>query len=88
MACPRWQVLDTRRNQLIQVQLVLTAATLCVGLYTLVTGVFGMNLIPLWLLNNEDVFNEVNSYCTVGVFVSFAMFTLYARRMGFLDMLF
>lgn len=36
--------LDSHRNQLIQADLLLTAASFCVGLVTLVAGVFGMNL--------------------------------------------
>lgn len=36
--------LDSHRNQLIQVDLLLTAATFCIGLATLMAGFFGMNL--------------------------------------------
>ena len=72
-------VLDTRRNQLIQIQLVLTAATLCVGLYTLVTGVFGMNLLPDWLLQNEPVFNQVNGLSTMGTCICFSLFIVSSR---------
>lgn len=36
--------LDSHRNQLIQVDLLLTAASFCVGLVTLIAGIFGMNL--------------------------------------------
>eukprot|EP00892_Ulva_mutabilis_P009507 jgi/Ulvmu1/6929/UM032_0007.1 len=36
--------LDSHRNQLIQVDLLLTAATFCIGLATLLAGFFGMNL--------------------------------------------
>lgn len=36
--------LDSHRNKLIQVDLLLTAGTFCTGLVTLVAGLFGMNL--------------------------------------------
>ncbi|XP_075477295.1 magnesium transporter MRS2-I-like isoform X1 [Primulina tabacum] len=43
--------LDNHRNQLIQLELFLSSGTVCLSIYSLVAGIFGMNIPYTW---NED----------------------------------
>ncbi|KAD6454831.1 hypothetical protein E3N88_09537 [Mikania micrantha] len=43
--------LDNHRNQLIQLELFLSSGTVCMSIYALVTGIFGMNIPYTW---NDD----------------------------------
>ncbi|CAM6014231.1 unnamed protein product [Sphagnum balticum] len=51
--------LDNHRNQLIQLELVLSSATVVVAVYSLVAGIFGMNIPYLWNQNHSYVFKWV-----------------------------
>ena len=50
--------LDSQRNQLIKVDLMLSSGALAVGAFSMVVGVFGMNL-PTGLEASRDAFVEV-----------------------------
>ena len=76
--------LDSHRNQLIQIDLLLTAATFCVGLVTTVAGIMGMNL------NNgnnpgngpKSVFNLVSILSSVLALTLLVIFILFIRWKG------
>lgn len=78
------QTLDSHRNQLIQIDLLLTAATFCVGLITTVAGIMGMNL------NNgfnpgtgpKRVFDLVSIISSVSAVVLLIAFILFVRWKG------
>ncbi|KAG9131982.1 hypothetical protein Leryth_017183 [Lithospermum erythrorhizon] len=40
--------LDNHRNQLIQLELFLSAGTVCMAIYSLIAGIFGMNIPYTW----------------------------------------
>ncbi|XP_062214638.1 magnesium transporter MRS2-I-like isoform X2 [Phragmites australis] len=48
--------LDNHRNQLIQLELFLSSGTVCLSLYSLVAGIFGMNIPYTWNDNHGYVF--------------------------------
>ena len=50
--------LDSQRNRLIKIDLVISNATLAVGVFGVVAGAFGMNL-PVPLRSNQGAFEEV-----------------------------
>ena len=50
--------LDSQRNRLIKIDLVISNATLAVGVFGVVAGAFGMNL-PVPLRSNQGAFGEV-----------------------------
>jgi magnesium transporter len=68
--------LDSHRNQLIQADLLLTAASFCVALMTLVAGIFGMN-IPSGFEDSSFMFAAVTACSVVfslGLLVAFVLF--------------
>eukprot|EP00227_Mantoniella_beaufortii_P018044 CAMPEP_0197597414 /NCGR_PEP_ID=MMETSP1326-20131121/27283_1 /TAXON_ID=1155430 /ORGANISM="Genus nov. species nov., Strain RCC2288" /LENGTH=631 /DNA_ID=CAMNT_0043164087 /DNA_START=36 /DNA_END=1931 /DNA_ORIENTATION=- len=70
--------LDSQRNQLIKLELVLTTATLCVTMYGVVAGVFGMNLKN----SQEDskhAFLVVNSVSAVATVIAFILAVVYIK---------
>lgn len=70
--------LDSQRNQLIKLELVLTTATLFVSMYGVVASIFGMNLKN----GSEDshaVFVLVNAVCAAGTILAFAAAVFYIR---------
>ena len=75
--------LDSQRNQLIKLELVLTTATLFMTMYGVVASVFGMNVRN----GAEDskasfvVINVVCSVCTVLAFVLAVTYIRYKRIM-------
>ncbi|XP_057826933.1 magnesium transporter MRS2-I isoform X2 [Cryptomeria japonica] len=74
--------LDNHRNQLIQLELVLSSATVVVSIYSLVAGIFGVNIPYPWNNNHGYMFKWV--VLLTGIFCA-AMFSLimsYARYKG------
>ena len=75
--------LDSQRNQLIKLELILTTATLFISIYGVIAGVFGMNLRN----GSEDskyTFVLVNAVCTgatIGAFVLAVFFIRFKRIM-------
>lgn len=70
--------LDNQRNELIQLQLILTIASFAVAVETLVAGVFGMN-IPCTLFNSGGVFWPLVGCTTAGCVLLFFLILGYAR---------
>ncbi|XP_028751417.1 magnesium transporter MRS2-2 isoform X2 [Neltuma alba] len=48
--------LDNHRNQLIQLELFLSSGTVCTSIYSLVAGIFGMNIPYTWTENHGYMF--------------------------------
>ncbi|XP_047954488.1 magnesium transporter MRS2-I-like [Salvia hispanica] len=74
--------LDNHRNQLIQLELFLSAGTVCLSIYSLVAGIFGMNIPYTWNDDHGYMFKWV-VICT-GIFCSilFVLIMSYARYKG------
>ncbi|EMS62342.1 Magnesium transporter MRS2-I [Triticum urartu] len=74
--------LDNHRNQLIQLELFLSSGTVCLSLYSLVAGVFGMNIPYTWNDGHGYVFKWV--VIVSGLFCAFMFVTIvaYARHKG------
>ncbi|KAI4311308.1 hypothetical protein MLD38_036214 [Melastoma candidum] len=74
--------LDKHRNQLIQLELILTAATISLAIYSLVGGYFGMNIPFAWNEGHGYLFKWVaivtGALCTV----VFLFILAYARHKG------
>ncbi|XP_030975417.1 magnesium transporter MRS2-I [Quercus lobata] len=74
--------LDNHRNQLIQLELFLSSGTVCLSIYSLVAGIFGMNIPYTWNNNYGYMFKWV--IIVSGAICAF-LFTLiisYARYKG------
>ncbi|XP_024530032.1 magnesium transporter MRS2-I isoform X3 [Selaginella moellendorffii] len=74
--------LDNHRNQLIQLELVLNAATLAMALYSLVAGIFGMNIPYPWNDDHAYIFKWV---VVAGCMLCVGLFSIvmaYARHKG------
>ena len=71
--------LDSHRNQLIQIDLLLSFAMFITSLFTLVTGIFGMNL-DSGLQENPHAFDQVAGISTALVVCGFALFVYICRR--------
>ncbi|KAK0580417.1 hypothetical protein LWI29_001725 [Acer saccharum] len=74
--------LDKHRNQLIQLELILSSGTVCVNAYSLVTAIFGMNIPYTWTQNHGYVFKWVVIISGVVSALFFSTIILYARRRG------
>ena len=77
--------LDSQRNQLIKIDLILSNGMLSVGIFSTVAGTFGMNLRTGWE-SQPDAFREV---CFVSAAVCFAVFAsviVFLRRRKLLQM--
>uniref|UniRef100_A0A0E0F471 Magnesium transporter n=1 Tax=Oryza meridionalis TaxID=40149 RepID=A0A0E0F471_9ORYZ len=70
--------LDNHRNQLIQLELFLSSGTVCLSLYSLVAGIFGMNIPYTWNDNHGYVVLVSGLFCAF-MFVSIVA---YARHKG------
>ncbi|KAJ8422614.1 hypothetical protein Cgig2_000239 [Carnegiea gigantea] len=51
--------LDNHRNQLIQLELFLSSGTVCLSVYSLVAGIFGMNIPYTWMNDHGYMFKWV-----------------------------
>ncbi|KAJ6312732.1 hypothetical protein OIU77_014290 [Salix suchowensis] len=74
--------LDNHRNQLIQLELYLSSGTVCLTIYSLVAGVFGMNIPYTWNDNHGYMFKWV--VIVTGAFCAslFVVLMTYARYKG------
>ncbi|KAG9445316.1 hypothetical protein H6P81_016656 [Aristolochia fimbriata] len=70
--------LDNQRNELIQLQLIMTIASFVVAVETLITGIFGMNIPYTWN-NVNGVFWPFVGYTALACFVLFLLILGYAR---------
>ncbi|KAF3322893.1 Magnesium transporter MRS2-I [Carex littledalei] len=74
--------LDNHRNQLIQLELFLSAGTVCISLYSLVAGIFGMNIPYTWNDGYSWVFKWVVSGSGLISIIMFIVIIAYARHKG------
>ncbi|EFH42880.1 hypothetical protein ARALYDRAFT_496668 [Arabidopsis lyrata subsp. lyrata] len=74
--------LDNHRNQLIQLELVLSSGTVCLSMYSLVAGIFGMNIPYTWNDNHGYMFKYVVSLTGTLCVVVFVIIMSYARYKG------
>lgn len=76
--------LDNHRNQLIQLELFLTSATVCLSIYSLVAGIFGMNIPYTWNKHHGYIFKWVVVLSGVLCAFLFVLIVSYARHKGLL----
>ncbi|XP_058085795.1 magnesium transporter MRS2-I-like isoform X2 [Magnolia sinica] len=74
--------LDNHRNQLIQLELFLSSGTVCLSIYSLVTGIFGMNIPYTWNQNHGYVFKWVVIVAGLGCAILFILIISFARYKG------
>ncbi|KAF5763162.1 putative Mg2+ transporter protein, CorA-like/Zinc transport protein ZntB [Helianthus annuus] len=74
--------LDNHRNQLIQLELFLSSGTVCMSIYALVTGIFGMNIPYTWNDDHGYMFKWVVILSGVFSAVIFLLIVFYARFKG------
>ncbi|XP_010669638.2 magnesium transporter MRS2-I isoform X2 [Beta vulgaris subsp. vulgaris] len=74
--------LDNHRNQLIQLELFLSAGTVCLSVYSLVAGIFGMNIPFTWMENYDYLFKWVVILTGFFCVVLFLFIISYARNKG------
>ena len=70
---------DNVRNQLIQFELLLTAATFVVTIFAVVTGVFGMNFVDS-VFERSSNFNLVLIITSISCAVMYFSFLLYVKH--------
>ncbi|XP_051120855.1 magnesium transporter MRS2-I-like [Andrographis paniculata] len=74
--------LDNHRNQLIQLELFLSSGTMCLALYSLVAGIFGMNIPYTWNDDHDYMFKWVVILTGIMCLVVFAFIMSYAKYKG------
>ncbi|CAL1411187.1 unnamed protein product [Linum trigynum] len=74
--------LDNHRNQLIQLELFLSAGTVCLSIYSLVAGIFGMNIPYTWNKDYGYVFIWVVVLTGILCLIVFLGIMSYARYKG------
>ncbi|XP_059447812.1 magnesium transporter MRS2-I-like [Corylus avellana] len=74
--------LDNHRNQLIQLELFLSAGTVCLSLYSLVAGIFGMNIPYTWNNDHGYMFKWVVIVTGLCCSFLFLLVVFYARHKG------
>ncbi|CAN6992171.1 unnamed protein product [Brassica oleracea var. botrytis] len=76
--------LDNHRNQLIQLELMLSSGTICVSMYSMIAGIFGMRIPNTWNEDHGYVFKWSGPLLLTGTFcvVLFVIILSYARFKG------
>ncbi|MQM04959.1 hypothetical protein Taro_037764 [Colocasia esculenta] len=74
--------LDNHRNQLIQLELFLSSGTVCLSLYSLVAGIFGMNIPYEWNENHGYIYKWVVIVSGLVTSILFIFIIAYARHKG------
>ncbi|XP_058212047.1 magnesium transporter MRS2-I-like [Rhododendron vialii] len=74
--------LDNHRNQLIQLELFLSSATVCLSIYSLVAGIFGMNIPYTWNTGHGYMFKWVVGFSGLFCAILFILIIAYARYKG------
>ncbi|KAH9764629.1 Magnesium transporter MRS2-2 [Citrus sinensis] len=74
--------LDNHRNQLIQLELFLSSGTVSLSIYSLVAGIFGMNIPYTWNENHGYMFKWVVIFTAIFCAVTFVFIMSYARFKG------
>lgn len=76
--------LDNHRNQLIQLELIVSSGTVCLSLYSLVAAIFGMNIPYTWRENHDYIFKWVVLLTGMVCGTLFISIMVYARHKGLL----
>ncbi|XP_059632420.1 magnesium transporter MRS2-I-like [Cornus florida] len=74
--------LDNHRNQLIQLELFLSSGTVSLSIYSLVAGIFGMNIPYTWNDNHGYMFKWVVIVAGISCSILFILIVSYARYKG------
>ncbi|PON40148.1 Mg2+ transporter protein, Zinc transport protein [Parasponia andersonii] len=74
--------LDNHRNQLIQLELLLSSGTVCMSIYSLVAGIFGMNIPYTWNQNHGYMYKWVVIVTGIVCAFIFILIIAYARHKG------
>ncbi|KAK7336821.1 hypothetical protein VNO77_17369 [Canavalia gladiata] len=74
--------LDNHRNQLIQLELFISAGTVCMSIYSLVAAIFGMNIPYTWKEGHGHMFKWVVIFTGMVCASLFLSIISYARRKG------
>ncbi|KAF5187120.1 Magnesium transporter mrs2-like protein [Thalictrum thalictroides] len=74
--------LDNHRNQLIQLELFLSSGTVCLSIYSLVAGIFGMNIPYTWNDEHGYIFKWVVILTGITCASLFILIISYARHKG------
>lgn len=74
--------LDNHRNQLIQLELFLSSGTVCLSVYSLVAGIFGMNIPYTWMNDHGYMFKWVVIITGLICAILFVIIVSYARFKG------
>ncbi|KAL8026375.1 hypothetical protein ABFX02_14G022600 [Erythranthe guttata] len=74
--------LDNHRNQLIQLELFLSSGTVCLSIYSLVAGIFGMNIPYTWNDDHGYMFKWVVIFTGFFCAILFVLIISYARAKG------
>ncbi|KAI3459457.1 hypothetical protein Pfo_016120 [Paulownia fortunei] len=74
--------LDNHRNQLIQLELILSSGTVCMSLYSLIAGIFGMNIPYTWNDDHGYMFKWVVIFAGAFCAFLFVLIISYARLKG------
>ncbi|KAG2301096.1 hypothetical protein Bca52824_029747 [Brassica carinata] len=74
--------MDNHRNQLIQLEVVLSSGTVCSAFYSLVAGIFGMNIPYTWNDNHGYMFKWVCIVTGAICVISLVFIMSYARFKG------
>ncbi|XP_007050410.2 PREDICTED: magnesium transporter MRS2-2 isoform X1 [Theobroma cacao] len=74
--------LDNHRNQLIQLELLLSSGTVCLSIYSLVAAIFGMNIPYTWKEGHGYMFKWVVMFAGILCASTFTSIISYARHKG------
>ncbi|VVB18017.1 unnamed protein product [Arabis nemorensis] len=74
--------LDNHRNQLIQLELVLSSGTVCLSMLSLVAGIFGMNIPYPWNEGHGYIFKYVVGLTGTFCVILFVIIMSYSRYKG------
>ncbi|XP_071938018.1 magnesium transporter MRS2-2-like isoform X5 [Coffea arabica] len=74
--------LDNHRNQLIQLELFLSSGTVCMSIYSLIAGIFGMNIPYTWNDDHGYMFKWVVVFSGFLAALTFVLIISYARYKG------
>lgn len=74
--------LDNHRNQLIQLELFLSSGTVCLSIFSLVAGIFGVNIPYTWNENHGHYFKWVVIITGITCAFLFVLIVSYARHKG------
>ncbi|CAA7027119.1 unnamed protein product [Microthlaspi erraticum] len=78
--------LDNHRNQLIQLELMLSSGTVCVSMYSMVAGIFGMNIPYKWNDDHGYIFKWPIDLSSLFTVLCFSFESLSGAQGGFFSL--